>query len=214
MSISGYLDLGTAIVSGAIVTPPAGTNYAAQPVTFDEVAGGITLSGVSCTFGPVSGSWGTLTCFMVSDQNGNPYWPGTLAAPFTPVNGQLINVPQGNISLVVGGQLSAAPADVVVSAPQKGPTTSGSVALTSGAYSAVMASGARNALLLTNTSASGIVQVLLGGVSAPASGAAGWSIIPPLGSWPPPALAGFVPTDSIWALSAGVTGLTLNYLHG
>lgn len=212
MPISGFLNLGTGFSGSTLVTPPSGTNYAAQSVSFTALAGAIALNGNSCVFGPVSGSWGTLVAFGVTDTNGLPYWSGTLKTPFAPVNGQLVIVPQGDVTLVVGSQMVATPATTVVS-PAQGPTVSGSVALSSGSYSLVLASGARKALSLTNTSASGLVQILLGGVSAPASGAAGYSIIPPYGNWPSAGLGDFVPTDSIWAI-ATASGVTLNYFTG
>ena len=51
---------------------------------------------------------GTLVCFGVTeDQAGTIALvaPGTLQVPFTPVNGQLVVVPPGNISLVVGAAI-------------------------------------------------------------------------------------------------------------
>ena len=106
VSLNGFLDLGTALSGTAVVTPPSGTNYAPQPVSFTVVPGGGQLNDTNCVFGPVSGSWGTLTVFGVTDGSGTALaTPGTLLAPFTPVNGQLVAVPPGNISLFVGAQV-------------------------------------------------------------------------------------------------------------
>jgi hypothetical protein len=208
MSISGFLNLGTALSGTVIVPPPSGAGYAPQPISFNSAAGGVTLNGVSCVFGPVTAPWGTLTSFNVTDTEGNPYWAGTLAVPLTPVTGQLVVVPQGNITLVVGAQFTVAPSAPVV---KQGSTTSGSVTLSSGAYSMVLASGARNMILLTETSGFP-VRIVLGG-SLPPSGATGYSLIPPNGTWPPSSMADFVPTDEIWAL--GTAGSQeLNYITG
>lgn len=212
--MSGFLDLGTAISGSGIVTPPDGTGYVSQPVSFDPVPGGYSLNGISCIFGPVSGSWGTLTVFGLSDSDGNLLWPGTLSSPFSPVNGQLVIVPQGNLSLVYGSQFVAAPSNIVTISPQKGPTASGSVALTSGAYSLVLASGARNVVLLTNAAQSDIIKIILGGITPPASGAFGYGLIAGYESWPPAGMGSFVPTDSIWALSGAASGTVLNYITG
>jgi len=215
MSIAGYLNVGTALSGMVITPPPSGTNYSPQPVTFNTVAGGVTLNGVSCVFGPVSGSWGTLTCFNVTDELGNPYFAGTLQSPYTPPNGQLVVAPQGQISLVVGAQFSVAPGNVSPVTPQKGSTTNGSVALISGAYTLVLASGSRNMLLLTNTDPVNVVRIILAS-GQPASGALGYQIIEPapLGTWPPPSMNGFVPTDNIWALAQSAGQQPLNYLTG
>jgi hypothetical protein len=211
MPISGFLDLGTSFSGSTLVTPGSGVNYAAQPISFTAASGAVILNGVSCMFGPVSGSWGTLVGFQVSDANANVYWAGTLASPFIPLNGQIVTVPQGNITLVVGAQFVATPVNTV--SPAQGPTVSGSVALASDSYSLVLASGARRALLLNNVASSGLVQLLLGGTLPPDPAAAGYTVIKPLDSWPPAAFGDFVPTDSIWALGT-VPGMTLNYIIG
>ena len=149
MSLTGFLDLGTALSGTAVATPPSGTNYAAQPVSFTPVEGGGQLSDVNCTFGPVSGSWGTLTVFGISDGFGNALTaPGTLQQPFTPLNGQLVVVPPGSISLFLGAQI---------------PTELGTVA------SGLVGTGNSQATALPLTAAVNIVA------SAP-SGVAGFSL--------------------------------------
>ena len=106
MSLNGFLDLGTAVSGNAVVTPPSGTNYAAQPISFELLTGGIQLSNVNCVFGPVSGSWGTLTVFGVTNGSGTPYVaPGTLQQPFTPLNGELVVAAPGSIALSIGTQV-------------------------------------------------------------------------------------------------------------
>lgn len=118
MSLNGFLDLGTAISGTAVVTPPSGTNYAAQPVSFEVQAGGVQLNDVNCVFGPVSGSWGTLTVFGVTDGSGRALTaPGTLQQPFAPLNGQLVVVPPGDITLVAGAQFAAGPGAFVSMRP-------------------------------------------------------------------------------------------------
>jgi hypothetical protein len=106
-SINGYLNLGTALSGSVVTPPPSGAGYAPQYVNFTGAVGGVTLNGISCTFGPLTAPWGTLTAFNVTDASGNPYFAGTLQAPFTPLVGQLVVVPQGNISLAVGSQFNA-----------------------------------------------------------------------------------------------------------
>jgi hypothetical protein len=216
--MSGYLQLGTAVSGTVVVTPGSGLGYAGQPVSFTAFPGGVQLNSVNCVFGPVSGSWGTLTCFGVtSDQAGTVpvQAPGTLTSPFTPLNGQLVAVPPGNVQLVVGAQFAAGPGTVVAATGvASGPTVSGYVALASGAYSAVLASGARNALTLQNMSATDTVKIVLGGGTAPASGAVPSAVLPPpFGSWPP-AGTGFVTTDSVWATCGAASGTNLSYVTG
>jgi hypothetical protein len=215
-SINGYLTLGTGVSGGLVVPPPANAGYSPQPVSFTTFTGGVTLNGVTCVFGPVTAPWGTLTTFGVVDLNGNPVQPpGTLQSPFTPLVGQLVTVPQGNISIVVGSQFTAAPGCAGGGeTPTTGPLTSGSVTLTSGSYSLVLASGARAALVLSNVDQANAVRMILGGASAPASGASGYSLIPPYGSWPPPGMGEFTSSDAVWAMgtTSSVSGQMFNYL--
>ena len=122
MALNGYLNLGTALSGSTVVTPPSGTNYAAQPVSFTSAPGGGQINNVLCTFGPVSGSWGTLTVFGVTDGSGNPLTPpGTLQQPFTPLNGQLVVVPPGDVSVVVGAQFAAGPGSFISRPPPSAP---------------------------------------------------------------------------------------------
>lgn len=212
MSINGYLNLGTALSGQVITPPPSGAGYSPQPVVFNTVGGGVALNGVTSIFGPVSGSWGTLTCFSVTDVSGNVYAAGTLQAPYTPLNGQLVQVPQGSLTLVLGSQFSAAPAAVVSTSGPKGPTTSGSVVLASGGYTNVLASGSRNMILLQNTDPINIMQVILG-PNQPPSGATGYAIVDGNQSWPPPSFGNFVPTDAIWVMPQ-INNQVLNYITG
>jgi hypothetical protein len=151
--------------------------------------------------------------FGVEDGAGNAIVsPGTLQTPYTPQVGQYVTIPQGNITLVVGSQFSASPGFVVTSTPAKGATITGSVVLTSGAYRAVVASGLRNLLVLTNTDGGNTVRVFLG-ATQPASGANGYALIAPWGTFPPPSMSEFVPTDAVWALGTS-DGQVLNFLTG
>ena len=95
----GYLDLGTA-VSGIAVVTPVDASYAPQLVSLTTQPGGVSTSDNACVFGPVSGSWGTLTAFGLSDLNHNPICTGALTAPIAPALGQIIAVPPGSISVV------------------------------------------------------------------------------------------------------------------
>lgn len=107
--VNGLLNLGTALSGTMVVTPSVESGYTALPVSYDVVSGGITLNTVNCVFGPVSGSWGTLTSFGVTDLQGNPAWAGTLAIPFTPADGQIVIAPVGQIQLALGTQYSVGP---------------------------------------------------------------------------------------------------------
>lgn len=214
MASSGYLQLGTAISGGVVVTPPSGTNYVGQPVTFDVIVGGIQISNTNCVFGPVSGVWGTLSVFGVTeDQAGiTPVLaPGTLQSPFTPVNGQLVIVPPGNITLVVGSQFATGPGAYLPNV--SGPTTSGFVSLVSSGYTQVLPSGARNVLNVQNMSQIDAVYLVFGGDTAPASGVTPSVVLPPFQTWPPPG-SNFTTTDAVWATCGLVSGTVLSWLKG
>ena len=214
MSLNGYLQLGTAISGTAVVTPPSGTNYTAQPINYDVVVGGVLLSSINCVFGPVSGSWGTLVAFGITDVSGNALLPpGTLQQPFTPVNGQLVVVPPGNLSLIVGSQFAVGPGTTVPGFVN-GPTTSGTVALTSGAYSQIVGSGTRNMLQIANLSQVYAVKLIVGNASQPASGAAASAVMPPYGTWPPVGI-NVVPTHTVWGIVAQASGAaSVSFLTG
>lgn len=108
--VSGFLNIGTALVSGAVVPPPTGTNYNAVPILFNAVSGGITYNAAAATFGPVSGAagapWGTLTVFDITDLSGNVAWNGTLVSPLTPPSGVLVQAPIGTIALTLNQQIA------------------------------------------------------------------------------------------------------------
>ena len=209
-TLSGYLDLGTAVSGAAVIPPGAGTGYVAQPISFSVFTGGVTLNNVSALFGPVLGSWGTLTVFGVSDSQRNPVWAGTLSTPFTPVNGQIVAVPAGNIQLVVGTQFAVGPG---ISQPTHGILASGSAALASGAYTQILTSGNRNALSMQNTSSTDTIKLIVGDLNLPLSGAVPSAILPPYGKWPSDSLSAFVPSDAVWGIS-GQTGTVISYLTG
>ena len=101
-TLAGYLALGTAVVSGnVVVPPPSGVGYAPQAISFEGFPGGIALNDVSCSFGPVSGNWGTIASMGFLDAEMNPVWAGTVAQPFAPVSGQIILVPAGSVTLTL-----------------------------------------------------------------------------------------------------------------
>lgn len=102
MAIGGYLQLGTRTAGGVVVTPPALANYAAQPVTFDVVRRGVQSSSYQCVFGPVSGSWGRLNYFGVTQDAAGlipVIPPGILEAAIQPSNGELVIIPPGYIEI-------------------------------------------------------------------------------------------------------------------
>ena len=210
---TGYLQLGTGISGTTVVTPPSGTNYYGQPIAFSAIPGGIQISSQNCVFGPVSGSWGTLTSFGVTDASGNAVVaPGTLQQPFTPVNGQLVVVPPGNISLVIGSQFAAGPG-AFVSRNASGPTATGSVGVVSEYYTQVVGSGAYNVLSLQNMSQSDTVSLRVGDGTQPASGAVPTAVLGPFGTWPP-GNSTFVPNGPVWAISRTDNGTTVAFMTG
>ena len=276
--VNGLLNLGTALSGSAVVTPGTGVGYSALPISYDlATSGQIALNVINAVFGPVSGSWGTLSVFGVTDLAGNPVWTGTLAAPFTPVNGQIVAVPVGSMSLGLASQVPVSPATnwlvqppifvsgalagnplsltgnleaiylgsglvltsgagfgtlslvtgalvtllsgafVLANSPIPafaGPFASGAFALATSAYTQIAPSAAvRHALNLQNVSASGNALVIFGPSSQPASGASGFIVLQPYGSWPPGSLSDFVSTDYIWAIASGAA-VTLNSLIG
>ena len=101
MSIYGYLNLGTGLSGLGIVTPSAVAGYARQPVSFGDVLGGVTVNQTACVFGPVTGTWGALNIFDITDADGNPMFTGTLRPPFVPAVGQIVFVEPGDISIVL-----------------------------------------------------------------------------------------------------------------
>jgi hypothetical protein len=100
--INGALGLGNAIVSGSIVEPASGTNYARMPVYLNVTATGITNM-TPVQFGPVSGTWGSITSFQIFDNSGLPTWVGYLQPTLTPLNAQYLYFPPGQIVLTASG---------------------------------------------------------------------------------------------------------------
>jgi len=99
-SLNGYLDLGTAVTGNEVTTPPSFANYHSQPISFDVVNEGTLVSNTLCIFGPVSGTWGTLTSLGISDLNHNPLFAGLASAALVTENGLLIQIPPGAVSIV------------------------------------------------------------------------------------------------------------------
>jgi len=102
--ITGLLTLGTGLSGAAVVAPPSGAGYFPQQVSYDLVSGGIALNTVNAVFGPVSGTWGTLCVWGVTDESSNPVWAGTLQTPFTPPPGYQVIVPTASLMLNTGQQ--------------------------------------------------------------------------------------------------------------
>jgi hypothetical protein len=107
--LNGYIGLGTSISGSAIVEPTSGssTGYARQPVQYAFGASSGQIISASGTFGPVSGTWGTLVVFGIFDTYGNPLWNGTLVQPLTPLYGQYVYTPAGLNNLGLGTQYAA-----------------------------------------------------------------------------------------------------------
>jgi hypothetical protein len=100
-----------------------------------------------------------LTCFGVDDEAGNPViTPGTLQAPFTPMIGQMVTVPQGNISIVMGSQFSVAP--LVYFAPKPSAVTN-SVSGVMGLVASIIvpANPSRTWVMITNRSNNDIQDI-------------------------------------------------------
>ena len=174
-AISGLLTIGTGVASGNVVlVPPSGTNYAPQPVTFEQVNGGVALNDVSCNFGPVSGAWGTLAAIGLTDYSGNAMFAGPMAQPWAPVNGELVSVPPGSVALLIGTQFSVAP---ITASVNTGITASGTTQAT-----ATLLSAQTN--VVSTVAPSGAVLlpgVVEGSVSVLNRGANPLSVFPPLG---------------------------------
>lgn len=114
MSIDGFINLGNAVTGLTVATPSVDDGYVPQPISFEDAEKGVTLNSLAAIFGPVQGNWGSLTCFNITDSAGGPLWAGTLRTTITPVSGQLIVIPQGNIALILGTTFSVAPGVVSV----------------------------------------------------------------------------------------------------
>lgn len=203
MSIAGFLNLGTALSGSVIVPPPSSAGYAPQYVSFDEAVGGMTLNGISCTFGPVTAPWGTLTAFNVTDSSGNPYFAGTLQSPFTPIVGQIVTVPQGNISLAVGSQFNAGPASSLVPSMTYLPPFSGSV----GSGSAVLvASGTYSRTFTIQTEPGSSSNVWLNPAGGTAVSGTGCLVQAAGGAYTFGTDAAPLPNGNVTAISDGVSG--------
>jgi len=127
MASARYLQSCTGLPRSLVATPPSATHDVGRPVSCDVFRAGTQRSSVNCVFGPVSGiwanPWGTLSCFCIIN---DPYGavplvtPAILSvistgsatpvpAPFTPVNGQLVQVFPGCIVLTISGQPAPVP---------------------------------------------------------------------------------------------------------
>lgn len=221
--LSGFLTLGTSLVSGStVVAPASGDGYAPQPISYDLVSGGVAVNSVNAVFGPVLGAsgsfpWGTLSVFGVTDADGNPVWAGTLGVPVTPQGGSLVYVPAGSTTWSVGSQPQAYGQGVFVSGvpvpPVTGALASGSAVLASSGYMQVIASGSYNAMVIQASTQSDVVRLVFGGDSVPAAAASGFFQLFPGQAWPPDGLGNFVPEGPVYALSSA-SGTLLNFWTG
>jgi hypothetical protein len=105
--VTGLLDLGSALNGRGVVTPGAGLGYTSQIINYDIDDDGIGRNTADLIFGPVLGSgdapWGTLSVFGLSDLGGTAVWSGPLTVPATPLPGQLIFIPVGQLQLITSG---------------------------------------------------------------------------------------------------------------
>lgn len=171
--INGLLQLGTGLSGNAVVVPSSGAGYAAMPCSFDLSEGSIAVNVVNCVYGPVSGSWGTLTSFGVTDLAGNPVWAGTLQAPLTPANGALVLTPLGLIQLAPAAQIAISPASnwAALAPVLSGSTLAGNPAPVLGMVGAI---GVGAGLALTSGGGSGVIAV--SGALTAVSGAKGGNV--------------------------------------
>ena len=105
-----HVGLGTSASDAGLTGEPSGNGYARQSVTFSESSGTIT-SAAAITFGPATGSWGTMSHFGVFDAptGGNLlYWGviGEDANPATPApkaiaSGDSLSFGSGKLTLSV-----------------------------------------------------------------------------------------------------------------
>lgn len=105
-----HVGLGTGASDAGLTGEPSGAGYARQSVTFSESGGTITSAG-AITFGPATGSWGTMSHFGVFDAStgGNLLFWGVIgedAAPGTPApkaisSGDSLSFGAGKLSLAV-----------------------------------------------------------------------------------------------------------------
>lgn len=80
-----------------------------QPIVFSAQPDGTSINDTLCTFGPVSGTWGTLTVFDVRDLNHNTFFRGTLLSSVAPRSGQLLILPPGSVTITTDIPVSDVP---------------------------------------------------------------------------------------------------------
>lgn len=91
---------------GTGVTEPSGNNYARVAITanstnFPAASGGAMANGTDIQFPTPSGSWGQCTHLVLFDAstNGNKLAFGALTVAQTPVSGNTVVVPTGDLDL-------------------------------------------------------------------------------------------------------------------
>jgi len=93
----------TATSAGGSVTEPSGNGYARALFTETSLAApsdGSLVSDTDISFAPATGSWGTITDFLVYDalSGGNVIFRGVFASSFAPVNGTTVTISSGNLT--------------------------------------------------------------------------------------------------------------------
>ncbi|HKX84567.1 MAG TPA: hypothetical protein VJL58_10145 [Pyrinomonadaceae bacterium] len=97
-----YMALFTAAPSDAGGgTEVSGNNYARTAITFGAAASGAITNSADVDFPTPSGSWGACTHFGIFDAstNGNLLYWGALAQTETPLSGNTVTFPAGDIDV-------------------------------------------------------------------------------------------------------------------
>jgi hypothetical protein len=98
-----YVGLLTAVTDGeaSSFTEVSGNAYARQSVTFGAPSGGSMSNSALVTFPTPTGSWGTVTHFIVADavSAGNARYWGPLGQSETINTGNVVTIPVGNLTI-------------------------------------------------------------------------------------------------------------------
>lgn len=105
-----YVGLSTTTITdaGGNITEPSGNNYSRVSVTnnatnFPAAAAGAKANGTAFTFPVPSGAWGSCIDFFISDaaSGGNIYCYGTLDTAQSPVSGNTVEFPIGDLDITL-----------------------------------------------------------------------------------------------------------------
>jgi hypothetical protein len=97
-----YLGVGTGHTDAGLTGEPSGDGYARQQVAFDVTSGVASLSDAE-TFGPASGSWGTIASAGIFDAStgGNCLAVGALTTSRVVESGDSLTVAAGAVTFTV-----------------------------------------------------------------------------------------------------------------